>query len=76
MDNNTQILIKKLKDLSLVRECALNYDHVPNKDQADNICENILYETPKEIIEPLLEIYEGYSVSNVTDVIMSTIDEL
>lgn len=71
--------IKKLKDLRILHECALNFDHVPEKEQAEELLMDYLpdYITiEKEDLEELLEEHEGWSVGNIEEAIFNVIDEL
>lgn len=71
--------IKKLKDLRILHECALNFDYVPGKEQAEELLINYLpeYITIEKIdLEELLTKYEGYSVSNIENELFDLIDEL
>lgn len=71
--------IKKLKDLAIAYECAINYDYVPDKYEAEEIFEEILpsYMNPNiEEIERILEEYEGNSDRNITNLILKLIKEL
>ena len=71
--------IKKLKDLRIAYECAINYDYVPNESEAKELIEFML---PKHInistheLEEILKKYEGNSVGNIIDMIISLIDKL
>ena len=71
--------IKKLKDLRLAYECAINYDHVPEKDEAQHL---ITYMFPEHLsvdiknVERVLEEYEGNSPGNIVNLILDVIDEL
>ena len=71
--------IKKLKDLRVVRECALNYDYVPEKCEASELVKEILPDCISitvEALELLLDKYEGSSVDNIDNYIIRAIDEL
>ena len=71
--------IKKLKDLRIAYECAINYDYVPDKEEASEL---VTYMLPKflntniEEVERILEAYSGNSVGNITNLIIDTIDEI
>ena len=72
--------IKKLKNLRILHECALNFDlDVPEKEQAEELLMDYLPDyinIEKEDLEELLEEYEGWSVSNIEEAIFNVIDEL
>jgi len=71
--------IKHLKNLALVRECALNYDYVPNKSEASEIIQDILPDSTNitvKFLEKLLSEYEGNSVNNIENYIIEAIEEL
>lgn len=70
-----------LKKLRIAYECAINYDAVPNESEASEIKdfmgdeECIFYCTIYDL-RMILREYEGYSVSNITDLIIKAIDNL
>lgn len=71
--------IKQLKDLRILRECALNYDYIPNEDEAVELVEYMLpnyINITVEELKPLLNKYEGYSVGDLESKIIDAIDEL
>lgn len=71
--------IKKLKDLRLAYECAINYDHVPEKGEAKEL---VTYMLPEHLsvdiknVERVLVEYEGNSPGNIVNLIMGLIDEI
>lgn len=71
--------IKKLKDLRIAYECAINYDYVPDKEEAIELVNDILpsyIKTNVEEVERILEEYNGNSDGNITNLIIDLIDEL
>lgn len=70
---------KKLKDLRVLHKCALSFDHVPSKDQSEELLMDYLPDhiiIEKEDLEELLEKYVGWSVGSIEDEIFNSIDEL
>lgn len=71
--------IRLLKDLRIARECALNYDYVPSISEVSDL---IGYVLPSNIkittvdLECILTKYEGNSVNNIDNLIITAIDEL
>jgi hypothetical protein len=71
--------IQELKDLRIAYECAINYDHVPSREEADELISDILpksMKVEKERLEKILDKYEGNSDGNIRDYVMNCIDEL
>ncbi len=71
--------IKKLKDLRIAYECAINYDYVPDKEEAAELVKYMLpncIKTSIEEVERILEEYNGNSDGNITNLIIDLIDEL
>lgn len=72
-------VIKKLKDLRIAYECAINYDYVPNKSESDKLIEYMIPEylkLDKSVLESILTEYEGNSPNNITNLINSEIEKL
>lgn len=71
--------IQKLKDLRVAYECAINYDYVPDKEEAEELISDILPDhlnIKKKELEKILDEYEGNSDGNIRDLIIDLIDEL
>jgi hypothetical protein len=71
--------IQELKDLRIAYECAINYNHVPSRDVADELISDILpksMKVEKERLEKILDKYEGNSDGNIMDYVMNCIDEV
>lgn len=71
--------IEKLKDLRLAYECAINYDHVPEKGEARAFFDFMIpvhLSADIEDVERVLVEYEGNSPNNIVNLIIDLIDEL
>lgn len=72
-------ITKRLTDLRIAYEAAINYDYVPSKEEAEKLITDYL---PKHImvsvgyVESILEKYEGYSCGDITVLLIDLIDEL
>ena len=70
--------IKQLKELVILRTCALEYDYVPNSSQVENLQTNILDDgtIDDESLFKLLTEYEDESPFDITCLICDMIDKL
>lgn len=69
--------IQKLKELKITRDCAMEYDYVPEKEEADHLVEYILRGDITVVeLEPILEKFQGWSVDNIDNMVYKLIGEL
>lgn len=69
--------IEKLKELKIARDCAMEYDYVPGKEEADNLVKYILRgDITVAELEPILEKFQGWSVDDINSRVYRLIDEL
>lgn len=67
--------IKKLKELNIACQCALEYDNCPDESQAEWLIENLLNYDKDELIL-ILKKYKGWHYGDLADEIVGKVEFL
>lgn len=75
METELEVKIKKLKQANVALDVALEYDNCVDSEKAEEIIEN-LFDYNLEELREILNTYQGYSCSDLNDLISTMIHEL